>query len=322
VNEAPSPVSGISEARDELHAAIMNLPCKPYDGTDAHNHYCKGHRDARHAAAELALSHPTPPPDLPSWTLTVFDGPAPEGYASWDEWVFAAKKSGAYVRAVTAEDFENKSAAPPAHPTPPLRQEACDAAASRREPLIASLRKAAKEIAEEGHAGWGNLCSDAADALAPTPDYGDPLNDLGRRIDAAASDCAITEMPDDTDVAYHAVTRHDEVLVAVKVDDFSDEPTELRVALDRLGVEWRVVQPTPAPAPHASIETTGQDERDAARYRWLRERAPFANSPRPVVWMTQSNGDDKPDSHIEWLDDDDLDAAVDAAMAPSQGDKP
>jgi len=37
----------------ELHRDIMNLPCKPYDGTDAYTHYCRGHRDARHAAAEL-----------------------------------------------------------------------------------------------------------------------------------------------------------------------------------------------------------------------------------------------------------------------------
>jgi ribA/ribD-fused uncharacterized protein len=38
----------------DLHAQIMNIPCKPYDGTDAYTHYCRGHRDARHAAAELA----------------------------------------------------------------------------------------------------------------------------------------------------------------------------------------------------------------------------------------------------------------------------
>lgn len=39
-----------------LHGRIMNIPAKPYDGTDAYTHYCRGHRDARHAAAELAIS--------------------------------------------------------------------------------------------------------------------------------------------------------------------------------------------------------------------------------------------------------------------------
>jgi hypothetical protein len=53
-----------------LHAAIMNLPCNPVtdDGlTEEANFlwlcgYRYGHRDARHAAAELALS-PTSPPN-------------------------------------------------------------------------------------------------------------------------------------------------------------------------------------------------------------------------------------------------------------------
>jgi hypothetical protein len=40
-------------AASQLHAAIMNLPCKPYDGSDHYNAYARGHRDARHAAAEL-----------------------------------------------------------------------------------------------------------------------------------------------------------------------------------------------------------------------------------------------------------------------------
>lgn len=39
----------------DLHGKVMNLQAKPYDGTDAYTHYCRGHRDARHAAAELAL---------------------------------------------------------------------------------------------------------------------------------------------------------------------------------------------------------------------------------------------------------------------------
>jgi hypothetical protein len=42
--------------------------------------------------------------------------------------------------------------------------------AAKRSDLIAQLRKTAAEIATAGHAGWGNVCSDAADALAtPAP---------------------------------------------------------------------------------------------------------------------------------------------------------
>ena len=47
---------GVAPLKDEgeaLFSQIMNLPCKQYDGTDAYTHYCRGHRDARHAAAEL-----------------------------------------------------------------------------------------------------------------------------------------------------------------------------------------------------------------------------------------------------------------------------
>jgi hypothetical protein len=43
-------------AADELHSAIMNVPCKPYDGTTTYDAYCRGHRDARHAAAGLVVS--------------------------------------------------------------------------------------------------------------------------------------------------------------------------------------------------------------------------------------------------------------------------
>lgn len=44
---------------NNLHAAIMNLPCKPpalAKSAEVHA-YQYGHRDARHAAAELALAH-------------------------------------------------------------------------------------------------------------------------------------------------------------------------------------------------------------------------------------------------------------------------
>ena len=55
--------------------------------------------------------------------------------------------------------------------------------------------------------------------------------------------------------------------------------------------------------------------KDAERYRWLRHRAPFGPTRRPVVWMTVSHGENLPDTHETWLDDDELDDAVDAAMA-------
>jgi hypothetical protein len=35
--------------------------------------------------------------------------------------------------------------------------------------MVAMLRKAAAEIASEGHAGWGNLMNDAADFIAAAP---------------------------------------------------------------------------------------------------------------------------------------------------------
>lgn len=54
--------------------------------------------------------------------------------------------------------------------------------------------------------------------------------------------------------------------------------------------------------------------KDAERYRWLRNRAPFGPNRRPVVWMTVSHGENLPDTHETWLDDDELDDAVDAAM--------
>lgn len=62
---------------------------------------------------------------------------------------------------------------------------------------------------------------------------------------------------------------------------------------------------------------------DAERYRWLRNRAPFGPDVRPVVWMTKSNHDG-PDAHLTWLDDEELDAAIDAARVESDstGGKP
>jgi hypothetical protein len=58
--------------------------------------------------------------------------------------------------------------------------------------------------------------------------------------------------------------------------------------------------------------------KDAERYDWLRHRAPFGPTRRPVVWMTISRGEGLPDTHETWLDDDELDAAIDAAMAEAR----
>jgi hypothetical protein len=57
------------QTTDQLHAAIMNLPCKPPRGTSERREYedepeavlrayIEGHRDARHAAAELVSAVP------------------------------------------------------------------------------------------------------------------------------------------------------------------------------------------------------------------------------------------------------------------------
>ena len=45
-----------SKTSDKLHAAIMNLPARGPRGTIHTNDYLVGHRDARHAAAELVLA--------------------------------------------------------------------------------------------------------------------------------------------------------------------------------------------------------------------------------------------------------------------------
>lgn len=58
---------------DALHAAIMNLPCAPYPGYDDKEMraYKYGHKDARHAAAELASSTALQAPvrEVPGWKL-------------------------------------------------------------------------------------------------------------------------------------------------------------------------------------------------------------------------------------------------------------
>lgn len=55
---------------------------------------------------------------------------------------------------------------------------------------------------------------------------------------------------------------------------------------------------------------------DAERYRWLRNMAPYGPTRRrPVVWMTVSHAGDAPDTQEEWLECEELDAAIDAARA-------
>ncbi len=42
----------------DLHATIMNLPCEPDTSTDSERlAFKRGHKQARHAAAELAAAH-------------------------------------------------------------------------------------------------------------------------------------------------------------------------------------------------------------------------------------------------------------------------
>jgi hypothetical protein len=55
---APSPDAAPAVGQLGLHAAIMNLPCNVPDtmnGSQAYD-YKRGHRDARHAAAELVVT--------------------------------------------------------------------------------------------------------------------------------------------------------------------------------------------------------------------------------------------------------------------------
>lgn len=54
--------------------------------------------------------------------------------------------------------------------------------------------------------------------------------------------------------------------------------------------------------------------KDAERYAWLRDKAQYHGGTRPVAWLTRSNGDGTPDSHLTWLDYEDLDEAIDEAM--------
>lgn len=62
----------------DLHNAIMNLPCKRADhefmNAEHRMLYKNGHRDARHAAAELALAHPAAAVEPKAWESEMHKG--------------------------------------------------------------------------------------------------------------------------------------------------------------------------------------------------------------------------------------------------------
>ena len=109
---------------NDLHDQIMNLPCKrtmSHFATKADLiHYKEGHRDARHAAAELALA--TPPvasgalPELPEGLETVDvhvqdEGGSPnwthmETFKTWDDY-YTADQMRAYGQACAAAAAPN-----------------------------------------------------------------------------------------------------------------------------------------------------------------------------------------------------------------------
>lgn len=66
-----------SPALPDLHAQVMNIKAKPYDGSTTYDAYCRGHRDARHAAAELALTADKRiaalEAELDSWRTATYD---------------------------------------------------------------------------------------------------------------------------------------------------------------------------------------------------------------------------------------------------------
>ena len=69
---------------------------------------------------------------------------------------------------------------------------------------------------------------------------------------------------------------------------------------------------------HKEIELLRQAEKDAARYRWLRDEAAFTRENAPLVFFTDTNGDqiafDFNGSSYSVLHEEMLDAAIDEAM--------
>jgi hypothetical protein len=78
----------------ELHQAIMNLPCPETRLTDANSVqaiYARGHRDARHAAAELALALVPADSDEPDLAhvkdmrhLAIYGAASLARFSNWD----------------------------------------------------------------------------------------------------------------------------------------------------------------------------------------------------------------------------------------------
>lgn len=96
----------------DLHDQIMNIPCKITDEMFLNKAsrllYKDGHRDARHAAAELALSAPTVDdgalPELPPPARYAPNGREPEN--------FTKQQMQAYARAAIAAAGPNKNVKP------------------------------------------------------------------------------------------------------------------------------------------------------------------------------------------------------------------
>lgn len=146
-----------------------------------------------------------------------------------------------------------------AHPTPPLQQQACDAAASEPQCVPVSAEQSAEIDAAIGLKTLPPIrLSDKVYAAAEAAAQREGIiiqawvrRQIENATTAAASDCAVTEMPNDTDVTYHALTRHDEVLIAIKrPEDYEDVAPELVVEDFTSGVcgngfEWRIVEPLP-----------------------------------------------------------------------------
>lgn len=72
---------------------------------------------------------------------------------------------------------------------------------------------------------------------------------------------------------------------------------------------------------HEIITRLRQAEKDAARYRWLRDESAFTHSNAPLAFFTDTNGDqisfDFYGSSYSVLHDEILDAAIDRAMNAS-----
>jgi hypothetical protein len=100
---------------DELQQRILNLPVKPYDGTDAYTHYCRGHGALKRTAAALIAS-------LEGVKVQATPG-LDERAAAWDVWHADFKKTHGYGPNIgdawdAACRWMGKRAAQPLQPAP------------------------------------------------------------------------------------------------------------------------------------------------------------------------------------------------------------